>query len=132
MIVQATNTGTDVSSTQFDIAVSSRPNPNRENSNRLRCLAVGSESSMGALPSGEPRRRSGELSTVVLHLTLALNSRRSSNLAVSSGGAGSRAPITQREPSPLIPNWNPLISSLVSITALFPALLKLLASRAAL
>ena len=132
MIVQATNTGTDVSSTQFDIAVSSRPESNRISSKHFRCPAVDLESSTAALPSGEPRQRSGALNTAVLRLTLALNSHPSFNLAVSSDGDGSRALTTQRKLSSLLRKYNPLIPFLVSTTESFLALLKLPTNQAAL
>lgn len=114
MIVQATNTGGDLGSNQFDIAVGSpRPpiapllsrtlNPlppllsaSRLKSNKIRCPAAVSESSTAAPPSGAPPAAAGARNTAasprVRSATLSLTSSRP---AATGASTGSRTPTTQ-------------------------------------
>ena len=112
MIVQATNTGTDVGEGHFDLAVRFLsfllPVPSLSSTafvyitvsrtlayNFCRSPAAVSVSSTAALPNGVLRKRSGVLATVALRLTPALSSPVLCNRAVGSGGIGCRVLITR-------------------------------------
>jgi hypothetical protein len=67
MVVQATNTGGDLSSNQFDLAVSWFPGL-RDPANESRFRVVASGSSMGAAQNGEHLRLAGDSNTAASHL----------------------------------------------------------------
>jgi hypothetical protein len=67
MVVQATNTGGDLSSNQFDLAVSQFPSLNCP-ANESRFRAVASGSSMGVPQNGEHLRLAGDNNTAGSHL----------------------------------------------------------------
>lgn len=113
MVVQATNTGGDLGSNQFDLAV---------NFSQVWCTfviltfgnrfpAAMSVSSTAARTSGVRRPRVGASNTVVSHRTLATRSLVHSSLAATSAMVGSRAPTTQGELSSRLSSVNKVISN---------------------
>jgi hypothetical protein len=97
MIVQATNTGGDVGSTQFDIAVSATSLGACGSLIDIlfRCQEVVSESSTHAPSSGVPHQSSGEPNTEDHRPIPARNSPRRFSQAATGVGTGTRALTTR-------------------------------------
>ena len=95
MIVQATNTGGDLGSNQFDLAVSISSSAilSLSHTGECRFRAVVLVSSMVALQNGAPHQVAGGLSMAAFPRTHAPHSQEHSNQAVASALTGSKAPI---------------------------------------
>lgn len=100
MIVQATNTGDDVGSTQFDLAVSLSAFYSLNTGSRYRCLGADSDNSMAARRNGKPLQLYGEHSTADHLPTPALRSQPRYNLAAISAGIGCKGLTIQRTSDP--------------------------------
>jgi hypothetical protein len=101
MIIQATNTGGDLGSNHFDLAVSSSSPVRRHSvSDKIRCPVVDSVSSTAVRNSGELPRQGGAHNMEAYHLAHnAIILHPSSRQAATGVLTGSRMPIIQLFPS---------------------------------